>query len=101
MRRLKLRAQHRAFHPDGAQRLLDLEDGLFGIERIAIDGNEKLASISNLTCEPKRLKPDHILPDWRERSQGSGSFQDLLTAAERTSDTLELGPYESVWLTSP
>jgi glycosidase len=101
VRRLKLRAQHRAFHPDGAQRLLDLEDGLFGIERIATDGNEKLASISNLTCEPKRLKPGHVLPDWRRRSQGSGSFQDLLTAAEQTLDTLELGPYESVWLTSP
>jgi glycosidase len=101
VRRLKLRAQHRAFHPDGAQRLLDLEDGLLGIERTAIDGNEKLASISNLTCEPKRLKPAHVLPDWHGRSRDSGSFQDLLTAAERTADTLELGPYESVWLTSP
>jgi glycosidase len=100
VRRLKLRAQHRAFHPDGAQRLLDLEDGLFGIERTTVDGSEKLASISNLTCEPKRLKPAHVLPDWRGRSQDSGSFQDLLTGAERTSDTLELGPYETVWLTS-
>jgi glycosidase len=101
VRRLKLRTQHRAFHPDGAQRLLDLEDGLFGIERTAIGGNEKLASISNLTCEPKRFKAAHVLPEWHGRSQGSGSFQDLLTATERTTDTLELGPYESVWLTSP
>ena len=100
VRRLKLRAQRRAFHPDGAQRLLDLEDGLFGIERTSIDGNEKLAAFSNVTSDTKRLDPAHVLPDWRNHSKGSGSFQDLLSGTERTLETLELGPYESVWLSS-
>lgn len=46
---LHQRASHPAFHPDGAQRVLDLGPNLFALERTAPDGTERMLAVHNVT----------------------------------------------------
>ncbi len=95
-RLLCLRAQHCAFHPDGAQRVLQLEDGLFGVERTAPDHSEQLICINNLTSRPhqvaaQQMGDNHGEQQWHELIEGRNHQLG-------DSDTLTLQPWQSLWL---
>jgi glycosidase len=102
LRLLKLRAAQPAFHPDGPQRILDLEDGLFGLERRAPEeapeGEQRIVCISNLSAEPRSLRARDAVPE-----PFPDQLLDLLSEAPTPVDagaTIQLAPYRTVWLTS-
>ena len=88
-RLLQLRAGHTAFHPDGAQRILNLGESVFAVERTSPDGKEIILAISNCTGQPV-----HVPIDERDRT-------DLILnkTPEMVGNTVRLDPYQSVWLT--
>ena len=94
-RLLMLRAQHPAFHPDGTQRVLQLEDGLFGIERVSVDETERLVCISNLTPRPRQLDAEQISP-----AAGEHEWYDLIAGQSRAvgDGSMTLQPYKTLWL---
>jgi len=95
-RLLQLRAQHTVFHPDGGQRIVNLGDAVFAVERTSPDGKETLLAISNCTAQPVHVPLDHaeLKSPGRERL-------DLITGTspETVGNTIRLEPYQSVWLT--
>ncbi len=97
---LKKRASCSAFHPDGAQTVLELEDGLFGILRTSPDGREKLACISNMSSESRDIQLLRALPEWSHLS-ATNPCQELIKDRRFEHDHLTLKPYETVWLRVP
>ncbi len=95
-RLLRLRAQHPAFHPDGGQRVLQLDDGLFAIERSSPDGTEQLLCINNLTCRCQQLAVEAV-----GRTAADGRWQDLISGQNHQADVadeLTLQPFQTAWL---
>ncbi|MBU0676814.1 MAG: sugar phosphorylase [Verrucomicrobia bacterium] len=93
---LHVRTDHPAFHPNAPQRILDIGDSLFCIERTAVDGSEVVVSISNFTCKPLLLKVDDRFP----ALAGEHPWLDLIRRETRGEQDgqLELAPYETCWL---
>ncbi len=93
-RRLQLRAAQPAFHPDAPQRVLDLEDGLFGIER-STDA-QRLLCINNLSPRAMQI-PAASLP-----APSSGPWVELLggRSLPELPESLRLEPYGTLWLSS-
>jgi sucrose phosphorylase len=93
IRRLRLRRGIRSFHPDAAQQVLDLRDGVFGVERRSLDGRERVLAIHNITADTLivDLSPHHEQnPRWYDAlQQGVADMDDA---------GLRLGPYQVVWL---
>ncbi|MEX0741694.1 MAG: hypothetical protein WD079_02785, partial [Phycisphaeraceae bacterium] len=52
---LHLRSRQAAFHPDGHQRVLDLGDAVFAVERESVDGKHILVAVNNMTDQPQRI----------------------------------------------
>ena len=95
-RMLRLRAQHPAFHPDGAQRVLDLPPNLFGFERRSPDGGETILCLFNFSSSAVRLKPRKDLSIETGRT-----CHDLIDDRTFTVDArkiLPLKPYQAAWL---
>lgn len=98
-RLLKLRARHPAFHPDGAQRVLELVDGLFGIERISPDGAERILCISNLTALDQTIDTGSL-----DAGSTAGEWHDLISdaaLAAGANGSFRLQPYQTLWITTP
>ena len=96
-RRIKIRTRHAAFHPDAHQRVVELDDGLFGFVRVAIDDSEIIACVSNVSKVRKTLRIDSRFPEL----DSPKPLTDLLSGA-RTSGAdkqIDLEPYQTVWLT--
>jgi sucrose phosphorylase len=94
-RLLDIRRRQKAFHPDGPQRVLDLEDGLFGLERRAPDGSQRILALYNFRPEPVRIDPGTLpegLSAWHELLGVTGVRLDHLG--------LHLPPYGACWLSS-
>jgi len=97
LRLLTLRAAHPAFHPDGPQRVLPLDRGLFGVERVAPDGSETILAISNLGAQGRKVTLDQRLT----RSANVQVWEELITGKPGTGPgkrTWGIAPYETVWL---
>jgi sucrose phosphorylase len=115
-RRLKIRRQHPAFHPDAAQRVLNLGDDLFAFVRTA-PGGEAVVCISNFSTRPegerpresaavtagsgnirKEIRIDERIPELNTATPCS----DLLggTRYNGTGKLISLEPYQTVWLTT-
>ena len=75
------------FHPDAAQRTLDLPEGLFGLERVATDGSQRILALFNFTSRPQSLARQQFpadLPAWKEligETQPAFSAQELVLPA--------------------
>ena len=96
VRRLRLRAQHPAFHPSAPQRVLDLPAGFFGFRREALDGGEILLVLANLTPEPRELASAGLGADFGRRT-----WQEVIlgwSAPGAELQRLELAPYQTLWL---
>lgn len=84
LRRLKVRAGHPAFAPDGPQRVLSLDNRIFALERESLSGEEKITVYINVSGETVKIK----------NSFACGL--DILSG-ERTGAETELKPYECRW----
>jgi len=96
LRRLRIRRDHAAFHPDGPQDVLSLPDGLFGIKRTAPDGSREIWVIANLTLDPIELKPGRIDRRYKRRE-----WSDLIrgwSVPGADLGALRLAPYQVMWL---
>ena len=97
-RRIQVRTRQKAFHPDAHQRVVDLEEGLFGFVRVSTDSEQIIACVSNVSNMLKTLVLNHHFPEL----DSPHPLTDLLSGA-RTSGTdkqIPLEPYQTVWLTS-
>ena len=56
LRRLKIRAAHPAFAPDGLQRVLSLDKRVFALERESVSGEEKITVYINVSGENVKIK---------------------------------------------
>lgn len=94
-RRLKIRREQPAFHPDGRQEVIFLGDYLFGFWRISPDGQQKIFAVHNLTDQSRNLYLDGALD-----CQFEGRWVGLLTGEVVTCEraVIELPPYHVLWL---
>ncbi|MCK9230514.1 MAG: alpha-amylase family glycosyl hydrolase [Syntrophales bacterium] len=97
-RLLEIRVRHRAFHPNGDQRILSLSPDVFALVRTSPGGGQHILAITSVTDRKSRLEiPCDQLgfadPQWYDLVAGRG----LLVR----DDTLvvDLQPYDVLWLT--
>jgi len=98
LRRLRIRGAQPAFHPDGPQRVPELPKGLFGVQRQAPDGSQRIFVVANLTGSAIFLSLARVDRRWKQRAWRE-LLGDWQADAETMSDKLELAPYQVVWLT--
>ncbi len=94
-RRIKIRTQQKAFHPDGRQQIIHLGDQICGFWRTSLDGLEKVLCVHNMT--------DKLLPLYLEgplEESLSGHWLGLLTGEEVNGlqSLVQLPPYQVLWL---
>lgn len=89
------RNQHPAFHPFGKQKVYDVADELFCIEREDPENNEKVLVLANLTREQKKMDlTDSDLP-----LEKKSDYVDILTGKTCISKlNLQLDPFQVVWV---
>jgi sucrose phosphorylase len=92
---LQIRRRQQAFHPDAAQRVLDMEEGVFALQRTAIEGEQCIIALFNCTPKQKNVSRDR-LPD------GIEAWRELIGEAEFTLNgkTLTLPPYAACWFSN-
>ena len=75
---LRKRSSAPAFHPDAAQKILDLGDSIFGLVRSSEDGNQTIVCLYNFlpVSNPVKFEDDH--PSWFS----SAKAKDLITGGE-------------------
>jgi sucrose phosphorylase len=91
-RLLRIRRSQPAFHPEAPQRLLTTTTGVFGLERIALDGSQRILALFNFTPTTQSMAAS-VLPDDLD------SWQELIGEyrAEHTGSGLQLPPYATFW----
>ena len=75
-----------AFHPHGAQTILDLHPSVFTLERISPDGNSRALCLHNVSKEQVTFLTNY------------NSATDLFIGQEISISTITLAPYEVKWL---
>jgi sucrose phosphorylase len=90
---IDIRTAHRAFHPNGAQTVLDLDPALFALLRIAPDGSERIVAVHNVTNTIVSLDLGRVPLD------GAAGFEELITGQTVAADAvIEAAPYQVLWL---
>jgi len=90
-RLIETRAAEAAFHPGGAQQVLDLHPALFALLRTSPDGRERIAALHNVSGESARAS-------LRDLGSNAG-WRDLLTGELFGVDAaIPLEPYQVRWL---
>ena len=96
---LEIRMQEKAFHPIGAQTVLDGGSSVFAVLRQSPDGTESLLALNNITSEQIAVEID--IP---YTSQTIWSWVDLLTGVGYESAEgqfkASLAPYQTIWAKS-
>jgi glycosidase len=62
-RLLQLRRRQPAFHPDGGQQVLELDDGLFGLRRRSPDATQEMICLFNCTGRTAQLERSRLPAD--------------------------------------
>ena len=93
---LRERARHPAFHPDGAQHVLETDTRVFGLLRTAPDRSESVMMLANLT-------PDNIEVNLAEPAMpGPDKLREADLVSQRphplNNGKLALNPYQCVWM---
>jgi len=93
-----IRARHRAFHPNGPQKVLGLDRRVFAVLRTSPEGDERVLALVNVTSGPCTLSVslgDCGLPE-------EDRWSDLITGKVRRAEggdlLLDLEPYGVLWL---
>ncbi len=94
-RLLQIRRRQPAFHPDAPQRTLRLQDGLFGLERCATDGSQRLLAVFNFTRREQRIAATALADDLASRTELIGHAPVQLDQGE-----LVLPPYAAFWFSN-
>jgi sucrose phosphorylase len=94
---LKARAAHKAFHPNGRQRVLTGNPALFCLLRISPDGRQRVLCLHNISVQPQQIVLDlaslALMGDLRDVVSG-----ELITSTEGHSLRLTLAAYEVRWV---
>ncbi len=85
---MKTRREQRAFHPNAAFEVLDLDPRIFGLIRIA--GNQRIYAITNISSEPVCIS--------LSKTGAPLKMQDLISGRRYPSRALALSPYQYLWL---
>lgn len=93
---IEVRRQQQAFHPNAVQFTLQLGLQTFGIWRQSMDRRQDIFCISNISREHQSLELANInlisTDNWRDLIGGA--------AIEDGQTTIELRPYQTIWLTN-
>ncbi len=95
-RRLKVRAEHPAFHPDGDQAVLELGNQVFAVERTAPGGTEMILAISNVTRDPIEIHLASQIPTFCGVT--SCEHADVLNEEVIQNESVKLAPYQTRWI---
>ena len=91
------RTREKAFHPNAAQRILQLSDNVFALVRTSIDEKEQILCITNITP-----REQHITVDMSTQGLTAVSWQDILSKQSLSANhgilSLKLSPYQVVWI---
>lgn len=89
---LTLRRRQKALHPEAEQHVLGLENGLFGLLRVAPDESQRILALFNFTAQQRRV-PAEVLPS------DIAHWQELLELSHCVVDAegIELPPYAACW----
>jgi glucosylglycerate phosphorylase len=94
---IKKRINERAFHPNAAQKVLEISDYLFTLMRTSVDGKEHIVAITNITD-----KKQFVGFDTRSVGIKAGSWCDVLSNKSFKSHqgrlSFDMEPYEVLWL---
>lgn len=98
IRRLKIRRQHSAFHPDGGQIVHNWGPSLFVFERFSPNGGPKILCVNNCSGQPAELAADG-----GAGPRGRGAMRDLLSGGmiDFSKENPRVAPYQSLWLGEP
>jgi len=96
-RLLDMRVRHKAFHPNGEQKVLNLGPKVFAVLRTSPDGLEQILSLTNVTSGPCVLRLnletlDLLDTQWYDLVDGRGWM------ARDDEMELRLDPYDVLWL---
>ncbi len=93
IRRLRIRRGIKAFHPDAPQRVIDMPEGIFALERVSLDGAQRIYAIHNIRGGP-------VSVDLSRFGGEATRWFDALhqTVPDIDGEGLRLRPYQSVWL---
>lgn len=91
-RRIQLRGQQSAFHPNAGQRVIDLDPALFIVRRDGAEG--RIYALFNVTSTNRTLALSRFMP-----SSGPQRYRDLLSGdVYEANQELSLAPYHCAWL---
>lgn len=94
---LRVRASHKAFHPNGRQQVIPSSPALFCLLRISPDGQEYVLCLHNVSAQPQSFSLDAAYLPW-----GGLQVRDLLSGQPvsigEQALQLVLEPYEVKWL---
>ncbi len=94
---IRKRTRERSFHPNSPQRILNLGDAYFSVLRSAVDRDEHILAIINITSKKHRLKIN-----LQKLGVKINSWYDLITEKTHQAEdgvlTLTLKPYQIFWL---
>ena len=94
-RLFRIRREQLAFHPDASQHIIDLDDQVFGFERIAPDASQRILVLVNMAHEPIEIPLEKLPAGLREREELLN-----LNLPQFTASTLQLKPYDTFWFSS-
>ena len=98
-RLLAARAASPAFHPQGAQAVIDLSTGVFGLLRRAAGSGAAVLALQNVTARPQAVALDQLA--WPPTTPSHSQLTDLITGRRfdvQPASPLFLQPYETLWL---
>ncbi len=87
---LKIRRQHKAFHPDASQSIIDFGTSIFAVLRQDETSGDTILSISNMTTSILNL----------DLSEIGENFTDIISEETFNDKTIVFAPYQTVWLTT-
>ncbi|MHC4870427.1 MAG: sugar phosphorylase [Planctomycetota bacterium] len=87
------RKKHQAFDPESPQKIIQLSDAFFAVERTAFDESECIISVSNMTGKKQELAAQKILGSYT-------SGIDVLDGNKKiqSKDKLIFKPYQTSWI---
>jgi sucrose phosphorylase len=95
---LEARVRCRAFHPNGAQRVIAANQAVFTLLRVAPAGGECVLALTNVSNRPQEI----VLGEAELGDQYRDQWSDLLSDSRvRTTDRgllVRLDPYQVCWL---
>jgi len=83
---LRVRAAHPAFDPYGTMRVLDVHPAVFAVQR-----GDAVVCLHNVSAQPQRVALNQVLK--------TPKLVDLCTSQRCVNTTIQLAPYQVLWLT--